>query len=160
MQRRIMRPMASISTRLSELGLTIPAVPGPFGAYVPAKRVGNLVFVAGQLPAAAGKVMATGQVPSRASVGDAQRGARQCVLNGLAAAATVVPIDDLVGVVRVGVFVSSDPAFHQQPQVANAASELLKEIFGDAGQHARAAVGAAALPMDATVEIEFIFEVR
>ncbi len=149
-----------ITQRLRELGIVVPTVPGPFGAYVPAKRSGNLVFVAGQLPMKDGKLVATGQVPSRASVDDAKLAARQCVINGLAAAvAGGVELDQLAGVVRVGVFVSSDPAFTQQPQVANSASELLKDIFGDAGQHARAAVGVAALPLDAAVEIEFVFEV-
>jgi enamine deaminase RidA (YjgF/YER057c/UK114 family) len=151
----------AISQRLGELGLTIPKVPGPFGAYVPAKRVGNLVFVAGQLPMKDGQLLAKGQVPSRCSIEDATAAARQCVINSLAAVeAAGVAVDQITGVVRVGVFVNSDPTFTQQPQVANGASELLKEIFGAAGQHARAAVGVAALPLDAAVEIEFVFEVR
>src|SRR5215212_8487914 len=101
-----------INSRLSSFGITLPAVPGPFGAYVPAKRSGNLVFVAGQLPMRDGKLMATGQVPSRCSVEDAAAAARQCVINGLAAVRAVEgSLDGLVGVVRVGVFVSSDPTF-------------------------------------------------
>lgn len=158
MNRRIMPVMASISNRLTELNLVIPAVPGPFGAYVPAKKSGKLVIVSGQLPMKEGKLLATGQVPSKASIDQARVAARQCVINGLAAAATVCSVDEIVGVLRVGVFVSSDATFTQQPQVANAASELLQEIFGPAGQHARAAVGVAALPLDAAVEIEFTFE--
>jgi enamine deaminase RidA (YjgF/YER057c/UK114 family) len=147
-----------ITKRLAELGLTLPTVPGPFGAYVPAKRSGNLVYIAGQLPMKAGKLVASGQVPSRCAIDAAQDGARQCVINALAAAQTIVDVNHITGVVRVGVFVSSDPTFTQQPQIANAASELLKDIFGESGQHARAAVGVAALPLDAAVEIEFIFE--
>ena len=155
-----MTRMGSIAKRLAELKIEIPAVPGPFGAYIPAKKVGHLVYVSGQLPMKAGKMLASGQVPSKASIDDARAAAHQCVINGLAAAATVVSIDDIVSVVRVGVFVSSDPTFTQQPQIANAASELLQEIFGPAGQHARAAVGMASLPLDAAVEIEFTFEVK
>jgi enamine deaminase RidA (YjgF/YER057c/UK114 family) len=147
-----------ITKRLTELGISLPTVPGPFGAYVPAKRSDNLIYIAGQLPMKDGKLVAAGQVPSRCPVDLARDGARQCVINALAAAQTIVDVNHIAGVVRVGVFVSSDPAFTQQPQVANAASELLKEIFGESGQHARAAVGVAALPLDAAVEIEFIFE--
>lgn len=148
-----------IKQRLQQMQIHIPQVPGPFGAYVPAKRSGNLIYIAGQLPMKEGKLVAIGQVPSRCTIDDAKSAARQCVINGLAAAQTVTDLDNICGVVRVGVFVSSDAAFTQQPLIANGASEFLKEIFGDAGQHARAAVGVAALPLDAAVEIEFIFEV-
>jgi enamine deaminase RidA (YjgF/YER057c/UK114 family) len=152
---------SGIESRLRSLGITLPTVPGPFGAYVPAKRSGNLVFVAGQLPMKEGKLLASGQVPSRCSVEDAKAAARQCVINGLAAVRTVEPnLDRIAGVVRVGAFVSSDPTFTQQPQVANGASELLLELFGDAGRHARAAVGVNTLPLDASVEVEFVFELR
>jgi enamine deaminase RidA (YjgF/YER057c/UK114 family) len=147
-----------LTQRLAYLGIALPAVPGPFGAYVPAKRVGNLVFVAGQLPMRDGKLMAIGQVPSRCPIDDAKLAARQCVINALAAVATVAPIDEIASVVRVGAFVSSDATFTQQPLVANGASELLKDLLGDAGQHARAAVGVPVLPLDAAVEIEFTFE--
>ncbi len=150
----------SIADRLKELNITIPEVPGPFGAYVPAKRSGNLVYIAGQLPMKDGKLLAIGQVPSRCAVDDAQAAARQCVINALAAVKTVVDLDQIVSVVRLGVFVNSDPTFTQQPQVANAASELIREIFSTPGQHTRAAVGVAALPLDAAVEIEFIFEIK
>ena len=148
----------AFSDRLKELGIALPTVPGPFGAYVPAKRSGNLIFIAGQLPMRDGKLLAIGQVPSRATIDDAKAAARRCVINALAAAATVCDVDAIVGVVRVGVFVSSDASFTQQPQIANAASELLRDIFGEAGQHARAAVGVSSLPLDASVEIEFVFE--
>jgi enamine deaminase RidA (YjgF/YER057c/UK114 family) len=149
-----------LTQTLASLGLSVPAVPGPFGAYVPAKRSGNLVFVAGQLPMKEGKLLATGQVPGRCSIDAAKAAARQCVINGLAAVqAAGVSLDAIVGVVRVGVFVSSDAAFTQQPQVANGASEFLIELLGEAGKHARAAVGVNTLPLDASVEVEFIFEV-
>ena len=147
--------------RLSELGITVSTVPGPFGAYVPAKRVGKLVFVAGQLPMKDGKLLAAGQVPSRCSPESAKAAARQCVINALAAVKTVEPdLDKVAGVVRVGAFVSSDPTFTEQPKVANGASEFLLELFGDAGKHARAAVGVNTLPLDAAVEVEFVFELR
>jgi enamine deaminase RidA (YjgF/YER057c/UK114 family) len=147
-----------ITKRLTELGIELPTVSGPFGAYVPAKRSGNLIYVAGQLPMKDGRLIAVGQVPSRCSLEDARAGARQCVINALSAVRTVTDINQLGGVVRVGVFVSSDRDFTQQPQVANAASELLKDMFGEPGQHARSAVGVSSLPLDAAVEIEFIFE--
>jgi enamine deaminase RidA (YjgF/YER057c/UK114 family) len=147
-----------LSERLQQLGLAVPPLPGPFGAYLPAKRVGDLIFVAGQLPMKEGKLMAAGQVPSRCSLDDARDAARQCVINALAAVSTLPGgIDKITGVARVGVFVSSDPTFTQQPQVANGASEMLVEILGDAGKHARAAVGVSALPLDAAVEVEFVF---
>jgi enamine deaminase RidA (YjgF/YER057c/UK114 family) len=149
---------ATLLDKLTRLGISLPSVPGPFGAYVPAKRVGPLIFVAGQLPMKDGKLLATGQVPSRCSIDDAKQAARQCVINALAAVNTLPGgVEQVSGVARVGVFVSSDRDFTQQPQVANAASELLLELFGDAGRHARAAVGVASLPLDAAVEIEFIF---
>jgi enamine deaminase RidA (YjgF/YER057c/UK114 family) len=151
----------NLKQRLADLKITLPAVAGPFGAYVPARRAGPLVFVAGQLPMRGLKLLATGPVPSRCSVDDARAAARQCVINGLAAVQAVgIDLDALAGVVRLGVFVCSDPGFTAQPQVANAASELLLELFGDAGKHARAAVGVNTLPLDASVEIEFLFEMR
>jgi len=151
----------SLADKLKALSITLPPVSGPFGAYVPARRAGNLVYIAGQLPMKDGKLMATGQVPSRCSVEDARAAARQCVVNAIAAA-QMLPggVEQLTGVVRVGAFVSSDSTFTEQPKVADAASELLKEIFGGAGQHARAAVGVNTLPRDASVEIEVIFEAR
>lgn len=147
-----------VSKRLNELGIELPTVSGPFGSYVPAKRSGNLIYVAGQLPMKDGQLLAVGQVPSRCTLDEARTGARQCVINALAAVRTVADINHIGGVVRVGVFVSSDKDFTQQPQVANAASELLKDIFGESGQHARSAVGVISLPLDAAVEIEFVFE--
>jgi enamine deaminase RidA (YjgF/YER057c/UK114 family) len=151
----------SLADKLKSLNITLPPVSGPFGAYVPARRVGNLIYIAGQLPMKDGKLMATGHVPSRCSIDDARAAARQCVINA-SAATQMLPggIEQIAGVVRVGAFVNSDSMFTQQPHIADAASELLKEIFGDAGQHARAAVGVNTLPRDASVEIEVIFEAR
>jgi enamine deaminase RidA (YjgF/YER057c/UK114 family) len=148
----------SLSHRLKELNITLPRLAGPFGSYVPAKRAGNLVFVSGQLPMQDGKLLTTGPVPSRTNIDQARLAARQCVINGLAAAATAVDLDQLTGVLRVGAFVNSDATFFEQPKVANAASELLIELFGDVGRHVRAAVGVNTLPLDAAVEIEFVFE--
>ena len=151
----------NLAERLKALNITLPPVSGPFGAYVPARRVGNLIFVAGQLPMKDGKLMAIGQVPSRCSLENARAAARQCVINAIAAVQSIAGgIDSIAGVVRVGAFVNSDATFTEQPKVADAASELLKEIFGDAGQHARAAVGVNTLPRDAAVEIEVLFEAK
>jgi len=146
--------------RLHSLGIVLPALSGPFGAYVPARRVGDLIYVAGQIPMKDGQSLATGPVPSRCSIDQARLAARQCVINGLAAVNALGPgvLDQLRGVVRVGAFVLSDVGFTAQPQVANAASELLLEIFGDAGKHVRAAVGVNALPLEVSVEIEFLFQ--
>jgi enamine deaminase RidA (YjgF/YER057c/UK114 family) len=149
---------STLTQRLSDLSIVLPTLAGPFGAYVPVKRVGNLIYVAGQLPMKEGKLLATGQVPSRCSLEQAKAAARQCVINALGAIQAVEgSVDQLTGVLRVGAFVSSDTNFTQQPQVANGASELLLELFGESGRHVRAAVGVNTLPLDAAVEVEFIF---
>jgi enamine deaminase RidA (YjgF/YER057c/UK114 family) len=149
----------TIDERLAELGLTLPEVPRPAGAYVPALISGSLVFTAGQLPSVAGVLPATGKVGAEVSPEDAKLYARTCVLNGLAAAKGVLgSLDRIQQVVKVVGFVSSDPSFTGQPGVINGASELLGDIFGEAGQHARSAVGVAVLPLDAPVEIEFVFQ--
>jgi enamine deaminase RidA (YjgF/YER057c/UK114 family) len=151
----------TLTEKLPSLNLTLPPVSGPFGAYVPVKRSGHLLYVAGTLPMLDGKLMATGPVPSRTAVEAAKAAARQCVINALGAVKAVHgTLDDVAGVVRVGAFVASDATFTQQPVVANGASELLLELFGDAGKHVRAAVGVNVLPLDASVEVEFIFELR
>jgi enamine deaminase RidA (YjgF/YER057c/UK114 family) len=148
----------SLTQKLAGLGIVLPTAPtAALGAYVPAKRVGNLVFVAGQLPMKDGKPVAVGPVPSRCPVDQAKAAARQCVVNAIAAAASVVPVDRIVGVLRVGAFVASDDDFTAQPQVANGASEFLVELFGEGGRHVRVAVGVNALPLGASVEIEFTF---
>ncbi|MGC3966489.1 MAG: RidA family protein [Pirellulales bacterium] len=151
----------SIEARLANLGLTLPAAPKPVAAYIPCVRTGNLVVVSGQLPFAAGKLLATGKVPSVVDLEQAQECARQCVLNGLAILKEELQGDwtKFVRVVRIGVFVQSDGDYYEQPQVANGASQLLVDIIGDAGKHARAAVGVNALPLNAPVEVEFTFEV-
>jgi enamine deaminase RidA (YjgF/YER057c/UK114 family) len=148
----------TLTEKLSALHIELPAVPGPFGAYVPARRIGDLIFVSGQLPMLRGTLLASGAVPSACSIEQARLGARQCVINALAAVKAVEgTVDGLAGVVRVGAFVCCDAEFTQQPQVANAASELLLELFGDVGRHGRVAVGTNALPLGASVEIEFLF---
>jgi enamine deaminase RidA (YjgF/YER057c/UK114 family) len=150
----------TLSARLAELQISLPTVSGPFGAYVPAKRIGDLIFVAGQLPMKDGKLTAVGQVPSRCSMDQAKTAARQCVINALAAVKAIEgSIDHLTGVARVGAFVSSDTGFVEQPKVANGASEFLLELFGDSGKHVRAAVGVNTLPLDASVEVEFVFTI-
>jgi len=142
------------------MNIVLPPVAGPFGAYVPARKVGNLIFVAGQLPRKEGKLMATGPVPSHCSLDQARAAARQCVINALAAVQSMGSgaVDSIKGVARVGAFIHSDNSFYEQPKVADAASEFLLEIFGPAGQHARSAVATNTLPLNASVEIEFIFE--
>jgi enamine deaminase RidA (YjgF/YER057c/UK114 family) len=146
---------------LKRLGIVLPPVSAPVAAYVPTKRVGNLLYVSGQIPFREGKLLAMGPVPSTVSLEDAKAAARQCVLNGLAAVrAAVGSLDHVVQIVRVGAFVASDDGFTDQPKVANGASELLVEIFGEAGRHARAAVGVNVLPLGASVEVELLVEVR
>jgi len=151
--------MTSVDDRLAALGLAIPAVAMPAGAYVPAIVTGNLVFTAGQLPSVEGVLGATGKVGDAVSPEQAKDLARYCVLNGLAAAQSVIgSLDRITRVVKVVGFVASESSFTGQPGVVNGASELLGEIFGDAGSHARSAVGVAVLPLDSPVEIEFVFE--
>lgn len=151
----------SVEARLKELDLILPEPPAPVAAYLPAVRTGNLVQVSGQLPFAGKTLLAQGAVPTKIPVDVAQSAARQCVLNALAHVNRLLgSLDRVTRVVRVGVFVQSADGFSDQPIVANGASELLVQIFGDIGKHARAAVGVNALPLDATVEIEFTFEVN
>lgn len=146
--------------RLKELGLALPKPAAPVAAYIPARRVGQLVYIAGQIPLRDGQLIAKGSVPGEVSPEQARECARQCVLNGLAALVAAVGSGAaLRQVVRIGVFVASQPGFYEQPKIANGASELLVEIFGERGQHARAAVGSIALPLGAPVEVEFLFEV-
>ncbi len=152
--------MPTAEERLAALGLTLPEAPAPVAAYVPAIRTGSLLIVSGQLPFAGGKLMATGTVEKEVDLETAQACARQCVLNGLAVAkANLGGLDKISRVVRVGCFVNSAPGYGDQPKVANGASELLQDIFGERGRHARAAVGSVALPLNTPVEIEFMFEV-
>jgi enamine deaminase RidA (YjgF/YER057c/UK114 family) len=150
----------SWTQRLSELGIELPAVVPPVAAYVPAVRTGSLVYTSGQLPMIDGKLPATGRVGADVSAEDAKALARACGLNALAAVHDLVGIDNVVRVVKAVGFVASAEGFTGQPGVVNGASELFGEIFGDAGAHARSAVGVAALPLDAPVEVELIVEVR
>ena len=151
--------MGHISARLDELGIDIPAVAAPVANYVPAKTTGNLLYTAGQLPFVDGALVATGKVGAEVTATEAVDLARICTLNALAAAQSVLgSLDRITQVVKVNGFVASAPDFIGQPGVLNGASELLGEIFGDIGIHARAAVGVAVLPLDAPVELELIVE--
>ena len=147
--------------RLAELGLTLPPVAKPVAAYVPAVLTGNYVYTSGQLPLVDGKLQGTGKVGEGVAVDEAAGLARTCALNALAAVASVAGgLDAITRIVKVTCFVSSAPAFTGQAQVANGASEFLIEVLGDAGRHARSAVGMSVLPLDSPVEVELIAEVR
>ena len=155
--------MPSIDARLNELGLTLPPVAKPVASYIPvvvAEKAG-LVFVSGQVPLKEGKPLALGTVPGDVSIEQAQACARQCVLNGLAAVkAEIGSLDRIKRVVKVGVFVSCEKGFTEQPKVGNGASELLVAIFGEAGKHARAAVGVPALPLGVPVEVDLVLSLE
>jgi len=148
------------SARLAELGVTLPAVATPLAAYIPAVRTGNLVYTSGQLPLRSGELTHSGKVGSEVPTEEGKVAARTCVLNALAAIDALVGIDSVVRVVKLVGFVASAPGFNGQPAVINGASEFLGELFGDAGSHARSAVGVSELPLDAPVEVELIVEVR
>jgi enamine deaminase RidA (YjgF/YER057c/UK114 family) len=151
--------VSAIEARLAELGISIPPVTKPVAAYVPAVASGNLVMTAGQLPFVDGALPATGKVGAEVAADDAAGYARTAVLNALAAAQSVIgSLDRVTRIVKVVVFVASAPDFTGQPAVANGASTVLGEIFGDRGQHARSAVGVAVLPLDAPVEVELVVE--
>lgn len=151
--------MSTVDDRLAELGLRIPEVAAPVAAYVPAVVSGHLVYTSGQLPFVSGALPDTGKVGDAVSAERAKELAAICVLNGLAAARSAIgSLDRITRIVKVVGFVASDPSFTGQPGVINGASELLGEIFGDAGLHSRSAVGVAVLPLDSPVEVEFIIE--
>ena len=151
--------MSRVAARLAELGLELPAVAPPAGAYVPAVVSGNLVFTAGQLPVQGGALPATGKVGAEVAPEDAAGFARVCALNALAAAESAIgSLDRVTRGVKVVGSVASAPDFTGQPGVMNGASELLGEVFGEAGRHARSAVGVAVLPLDAPVEVELVLE--
>ena len=146
--------------RLAEAGLELPPVAAPVAAYVPAVRTGSYVYTSGQLPVRDGELIRTGKVGADVSPEEAYECARQCALNALAAVRSQVgDLSAITRVVKVVGFVSSVPTFTGQPQVVNGASELLGQVFGDVGQHARSAVGVPALPLDAPVEVELVVEV-
>lgn len=150
--------MSTPSENLASLGVELPKVPAPAGSYIPATRAGNLVFTAGQLPFDSdGELAATGKVGADVSIEEAQATARLCALNALAAAAEKVGgLDNIHGVVKVVGFVASAEGFTDQPKVVNGASDFIGEVFGEAGLHARSAVGVAELPMNTPVEVEII----
>ena len=153
--------MSTPEERLADLGLSVPEVSKPVAAYIPAVRSGDHVFTSGQLPMRDGELMMTGKVGGEVSQDEAVECARQCALNALAAIrAEVGELSAVARVVKVVVFVASTPDFTGQPGVANGVSELLGEIFGEAGRHARSAVGVPVLPLDAPVEVEMLVEVR
>jgi enamine deaminase RidA (YjgF/YER057c/UK114 family) len=148
------------SRRLADLGLSLPAVPTPVAAYVPAVRFEDVVYTAGQLPLVEGTLQAVGQVGDEVSVDEAGDCARIAALNGLAAVADLTgDLDVVQRILKVVVYVASAPGFTDQPLVANGASRLLGDIFGQAGRHARSAVGVTALPLDAPVEVELMVSV-
>jgi enamine deaminase RidA (YjgF/YER057c/UK114 family) len=149
----------SVRTRLGQLGVELPQVVTPLASYVPALRTGNLVYTSGQLPMEGGKLAGIGKVGGDVSPEQGKALARLCALNALAAVGSVVDIDAVARVVKVVGFVASAPGFNGQPSVINGASDLLAEVFGDNGAHARSAVGVSELPLDAPVEVELIVEV-
>jgi enamine deaminase RidA (YjgF/YER057c/UK114 family) len=151
--------MSTPEERLAQLGLQVPEVAKPVASYIPAVRSGNHVFTSGQLPMRNGELITTGKVGGAVSLEQAVECAQQCALNALAAIKAEVPLDQIRRIVKLVVFVASTPEFTGQPQVANGASELVGEVFGDAGRHARSAVGTPVLPLDAPVEVEMVVEV-
>jgi enamine deaminase RidA (YjgF/YER057c/UK114 family) len=151
--------MSTIDERLAELGITLPGVVPPVAVYVPAVISGNHVYTSGQLPMVEGVLPATGKLGAEVSDEQGKQLARQCALNGLAAVASVIgSLDRVTRIVKVVGFVASDPGYTGQPGVINGASEVLGEIFGDAGVHARSAVGVAVLPLNSPVEVELVVE--
>lgn len=153
--------MSKAEERIKELGIALPEVGKPRWAYVPCVRTGNLVFVSGQIGVADGKIMHPGKLGREIDVATGQQAARGCALQALAVLrAELGSLDSVVRAVKSTVYVASADGFGDQPSVANGASDLLREVFGDAGLGARAAVGVAELPMGASVEAEFVFEVR
>jgi len=152
--------MTDVREKLAELGLKLPVAVKPVATYVPAIRTGNLVFTAGQLPLVDGTIPMTGKVGDKVSVEDAKKFARVCALNALAAVETVADVNKIVRVVRVVGYVNGVAGFVSQPAVINGASELFLHIWGDAGKHARSAIGVAELPLDAPVEVELTVELE
>jgi enamine deaminase RidA (YjgF/YER057c/UK114 family) len=153
--------MGKVESRINELNISLPEAPKPVAAYIPAKQTGKLVFTAGQLPMVNGELISKGLLGQDVEIDEANRAARVCTLNALAAIKGVIgDLDRIKQIVRVVGYVASVPTFTQQPAVVNGASELLLEIFGENGKHARSAVGMAVLPLNASVEIELTVEVE
>ncbi|WP_067864411.1 RidA family protein [Nocardia shimofusensis] len=153
-------PATRWQENLERLGVRLPAVAAPVAAYIPAVRTGSLVYTSGQLPFVDGELSAIGKVGTEVTAETAKEAARLCALNALAAVHDLISLDEVVRIVKVVGFVASAPGFTDQPIVINGASELLGEVFGEAGVHARSAVGVAELPKNAPVEVELIVEVR
>ncbi len=152
---------ATNENRLHELGITLPKPPKPVASYVPCVQTGSHLIISGQVPFADGKLLMTGALPGAGSIEDAAAAARQCALNALAVARDHLgSLDRISRVLKLTIFVASEPRFPDQPKVANGASDLMVDIFGDAGRHARAAVGCSALPLNTTVEVEVLLEVK
>ncbi|HEX5458141.1 MAG TPA: RidA family protein [Candidatus Nitrosotalea sp.] len=148
-----------IEEKIQSLGITLPTPPKPAGSYIPVVRTGNLVFVSGQIPVKDGQVQFKGQVPTSISVEDAQKAAKLCITNVLAQLKSELgTLDKVTKIVRVSGFVNSSPEFYEHPKIINAASDLLFDIFGEKGKHARIAVGVASLPLNSAVEIDLIAE--
>jgi enamine deaminase RidA (YjgF/YER057c/UK114 family) len=153
--------MGILELRLEKMGIVLPEIPKPVAAYIPAKQTGNLVFTAGQLPMVNGELISKGLLGQDVEIDEANKAAKICTLNALAAIKGVIgDLDRIKQIVRVVGYVASVPTFTQQPAVVNGASELLLEIFGENGKHARSAVGMAVLPLNASVEIELTVEVE
>jgi len=153
--------MGEVETKLEKMGIVLPEIPKPVAAYIPAKQTGNLVFTAGQLPMVQGELISKGLLGQDVEIEEANKAARICTLNALAAIKGVIgELDRIQQIVRVVGYVASAPTFTQQPAVVNGASELLLEIFGERGKHARSAVGMAVLPLNASVEIELTVEIE
>ncbi len=152
--------MASIEAKLQELGLQLPEAPKPVAAYIPAKRVGDLVFISGQLPLRDGQLVCVGKVGAERTQQEGYQAAQLCALNALAVAKSLVgSLDKIDEIVQLRGFVNCTPDFGNQPEVVNGASELLVKLFGEKGRHARAAVGVSSLPRNATVEVEMVIRV-
>ena len=152
--------MSKVEEKILELGLELPKISTPIASYIPAKKVGNLVFTSGQLPMVNGELTNTGFLGKEVSIEDANRAAQVCTLNALAAVKGVIgDLDQIKSIIRVVGYVASTPEFTKQPAVVNGASDLLLQIFGDEGKHARSAIGVSALPLNAPVEIELTVEI-
>ncbi len=149
-----------IDEKLALLGITLPIPPKPVGSYIPAVKTGNLIFISGQIPIQDGRVQFKGQVPTTISVEEAQKAARLCIINVLAQLKVELgTLDKITKIVKVSGFVNSSPEFSEQPKIINSASDLLFEIFGEKGRHARVAVGVSSLPLNSAVEIDLIAEI-
>ncbi|MCX7810060.1 MAG: RidA family protein [Leptospiraceae bacterium] len=146
-----------IKRRLEELGIILPEVPKPVASYIPAKIQENLLYISGQLPLKDGKLLLTGALKQESDVENGKKAMEQCLINSLAAASSVIDIDQIKGILKLTAFVASTQDFVWQHLVANGASELAFRIFGDAGKHVRSAVGVASLPLNASVELEVIY---